>query len=80
MADSSSNGWKTMGKGEIAHCKQFLLFLTVFSKYLYCRHVKTRACLGKGLLVIKRQNLTPVQFGRMCRTHFNWSSNDHLCY
>ena len=21
---------------------------TVFSKHLYCRHVKTRACLGKG--------------------------------
>ena len=24
------------------------LFPTVFSKDLYCRHVKTRACLGKG--------------------------------
>ena len=24
-------------------------FRTVFSKDLYCRHVKTRACLGKGL-------------------------------
>ena len=24
-------------------------FPTVFSKGLYCRHVKTRACLGKGL-------------------------------
>ena len=24
-------------------------FPTVFSKDLYCRHVKTRACLGKGL-------------------------------
>ena len=23
-------------------------FLTVFSKDFYCRHVKTRACLGKG--------------------------------
>ena len=23
-------------------------FPTVFSKALYCRHVKTRACLGKG--------------------------------
>ena len=37
----------TVGKGEIAHYKQFLLF-PVFSKDLYCRHVKTRACLGKG--------------------------------
>ena len=36
-----------VGKGEIACHKQFLLFST-FSKDLYCRHVKTRACLGKG--------------------------------
>ena len=35
------------GKGEIARDEQFLLF-PVFSKDLYCRHVKTRACLGKG--------------------------------
>ena len=39
---------ETVGKGEIARYEQFLLFPTVFSKYLYCRHVKTRACLGKG--------------------------------
>ena len=32
----------TVGKGEIAH------FPSVFSMDLYCRHVKTRACLGKG--------------------------------
>ena len=38
----------TMGKGEIARYEQFLLFPQVFLKYLYCRHVKTRACLGKG--------------------------------
>ena len=31
----------TVGKVEIAR------FPTVFSKELYCRHVKTRACLGK---------------------------------
>ena len=36
-----------VGKGEIAHNEQFLLF-PVFSKDLYCRHVKTRACFGKG--------------------------------
>ena len=35
----------TVGKpGEIAHDEQFLLFPTVFSKDLFCRHVKTRAC------------------------------------
>ena len=37
----------TVGKEEIACYKQFLLF-PVFSKGLYCRHVKTRACSGKG--------------------------------
>ena len=37
----------TVEKGEIANYEQFLLFPTVFSKDLYCRHVKTRACLGK---------------------------------
>ena len=31
-------------KGEIACYEQFLLF-SVFSKDLYCRHVKTRACV-----------------------------------
>ena len=36
-----------VGKGEIARNEQFLLF-PVFSKDLRCRHVKTRACLGKG--------------------------------
>ena len=32
----------TVGKGEIAP------FPAVFSKDLYYKHVKTRACLGKG--------------------------------
>ena len=38
----------TAGKGEIARYEQFCPFPTVFSKDFYCRHVKTRACLGKG--------------------------------
>ena len=38
----------TVGKGEIARHEQFLLFPSVFSNNLYCRHVKTRACSGKG--------------------------------
>ena len=33
----------TVGKGEIAHYEQFSPFPSVFSKDLYCRHVKTRA-------------------------------------
>ena len=37
----------TVGKGEIAHHEQFPLFPQCFQD-LYCRHVKTRACLGKG--------------------------------
>ena len=37
----------TVGKGEIALNEQSP-FPTVFSKDLYCRHVKTRACMGKG--------------------------------
>ena len=36
-------------KGEIALYEQFLLFALCFQKDLYCRHVKTRACFGKGL-------------------------------
>ena len=36
----------TVGKGDIARYQQFLLFPTVFSRDLNCRHAKT--CLGKG--------------------------------
>ena len=36
-----------VGKGEIAHYEQFFLF-PQFSKDFYCRHVKTRTCLGMG--------------------------------
>ena len=38
----------TVGKGEIARYEQFLLFSTVVSKDVHCKHVKTRVCLGKG--------------------------------
>ena len=41
----------TVGKGEIARYEQFLLFPQCFQKFskdLHCRHVKTKACLGKG--------------------------------
>ena len=37
-----------VGIGELDHYKQFLLFPQCFQKTLYCRHVKTRACLRKG--------------------------------
>ena len=38
----------TVGKGEIACFEQFLVFPQCFLKDLPFRHVKTRACLGKG--------------------------------
>ena len=39
----------TVGKGEIAHYSQFLLFPQCFQKTCTaCRHVKTRALLGEG--------------------------------
>ena len=37
-----------VGKGENCSLRAISPFPTVFSKDLYCRHVKTRACLGKG--------------------------------
>ena len=43
----SKNVENTVVKGEIACNKQFLLF-PQFSEELCSRHVKTRACLGKG--------------------------------
>ena len=47
MAEHSKWLENTVGKGEIARYELFLLF-PVFSKDLYCRHVKTRACLRKS--------------------------------
>ena len=41
----------TVGKEEIAHYEQFLLFPQCFQKDLYCRYVKTRACLAKHMYV-----------------------------
>ena len=40
----------TVGKGEIAHYEQFLLFPQCFTGNFSCTHsvFKTRACLGKG--------------------------------
>ena len=38
----------TVGKGEIAHYNQPLIFPTVFSKDLYCRHFKSMEFSEKG--------------------------------
>ena len=45
---SSIQEGNTVGKEEIAHNKAISPFPTEFSKELYCRHVKTRPCLGEG--------------------------------
>ena len=44
----SKRGENAVGKGEIVRYEQFLLFPLCFQKTCNCRHVKTRACLGKG--------------------------------
>ena len=41
-------GRKHCGKRRNCSLRAISPFPTVFSKDLYCRHVKTRACLGKG--------------------------------
>ena len=41
-------GWKHCGKRRNCSLQAISPFPTTFSKDLYCRHVKTRACLGKG--------------------------------
>ena len=50
MAESSpkKTGRKHVEKGKIACQKQISPFPAVLSKVFYCRHVKTRACLGKS--------------------------------
>ena len=41
-------GRKHCGKRRNCSLRAISPFPTVFSKDLYCRHVKTRACLGNG--------------------------------
>ena len=54
MAESSPKGKDTVEKGEIARYEQCLLF-PVFSKDLYCKHVKTRAFFfWKGLKTLSQ--------------------------
>ena len=61
-------GRKHCGKRKKLHVTSNFSFSTVFSKDFYCRHVKTRACLRKGLSmeyrinprVTKRETVTVV--------------------
>ena len=49
MAELSERAENTVGKGEIAHNKQFLLFLQRFSKTLL-QTLKNKGWFGKGLI------------------------------
>ena len=57
-----------MGKGEIAHYKQFLLF-PVFSKDMYRRNIKNKGLFGKGksFLYTERQK-NPTDFWYLWNT------------
>ena len=45
-------GRKHCGKMRNCSLRAITPFPTVLSKDLYCRHVKTRACLGKGYIIL----------------------------
>ena len=55
----------TVGKGEIARLRAISPFPTVFSKDLYFRHVKTMACLVKGI-TCRRQIRCCLDYGVVC--------------
>ena len=48
MAESSENKKKTLLEKEILLLQAISPFPVVFSEDLYYRHIKTRACVGKG--------------------------------
>ena len=50
MAESSSKGFKTLEKGQIARYEQFLPF-TVFSKRLILQTHKNQGLFGKGVIL-----------------------------
>ena len=50
-------------------------FPTVFSTELYCRHIKTRACLGKGKFFPKQQNLDSSKLNEFADDKFKFDKN-----
>ena len=57
-----SKGRKNCGKKEKLLITSNFSFPAVFSKELYCRHIKNRACLGKDQSCTKKlQVLTPTE-------------------
>ena len=73
-------GRKHSGKRRNRLLQAISPFPTVFSKDLYCRHVKIRACLGKGEPFTKPQNLGPVQIESNCRRQFQSGSNGSIFF
>ena len=47
MAERFPNRHKMLWEKDKLTLEQFVLSSQCFQKYLYCRHVKTRTCLGK---------------------------------
>ena len=63
-----------MGKREITRYEQFLLLPIVFSKVLYCRHIKTRVCFGKG----QNPLIATFQLSSAASLNLGWSQNGVL--
>ena len=61
--------WNIVGKGEIACYEQFLLF-PVFSKDLYCRHVKYQGLFGKRLKGFGFKKARQIDDGKIWKKNF----------
>ena len=52
VVKETTSSWDRKHSGKMRNCSSQAIspFPTVFSKYMYlfCRHVKSKACLGKG--------------------------------
>ena len=66
MLESSPNSLKETGIGR--NC-------SLFSKDLHCRHVKSRACLGKGLPFSKRHILDSSKLKELADNKFKFEKN-----
>ena len=68
-------GRKHCGKRRNCSSRAISLFSTVFSKDMYCRQVKTRACLGKD---------STLRFMKGCKSpfffHYYFVNSYTFCY
>ena len=71
MAESSPKGYKTMLQKVNSSLQATSPFATVFSKSLYCRHIKTRACLGNGTK-LKQYADDNLKFDKMAKSSPKW--------